>query len=55
MTATGGGQGKVSLTEMGNRIRAIIADVGIATEDVPLDSNINLHVKIRPIGLTVMV
>ncbi len=40
MTATGGGQGEVSITDMDDRIHVIIGDVGIATEDVPLDSDL---------------
>ena len=35
--------------EMDDRIRAIIGDVGLSV------TYINLHVKIRPRGLTVMV
>lgn len=44
MTATGGGQGEVCVTEMDEKIRAIMGDVsvsGIPTEDVPLDTDLH--------------
>lgn len=44
MTATGGGQGKVCVTEMDGKINAIMGEVsvsGISTEDVLLDTDLH--------------